>query len=91
VAYQVKILSLAEADLDSLDPGIRERILNRIVWLGENAEAVIHHRLVAMRDELQGLCRFRVGDYRIFYWVHPQTRILRVYRVQHRREAYREF
>jgi len=91
VAYQVKILSLAEADLDSLDPGIRERIVNRLVWLGQNAEVIIHHRLVAMPQGLEGLCRLRVGDYRIFYWVHPQTRILRIYRVQHRREAYREF
>jgi hypothetical protein len=31
----------------------------------KNAAAIIHRRLVGMPDELAGLCKLRVGDWRI--------------------------
>lgn len=77
------------ADLVDVDPKVRRRLLRRLVWLGENAPAVVHHRLVNMPDDLAGLCRIRVGDYRILYWVYPKQTLLRIYRIQHRREVCR--
>ena len=91
MAYQVIVLPSAEADLTSLDPAIRSRVLQRLVWLGQNAEVIIHHRLASMPDDLTGLCRIRIGDYRVLYWPYPKDKIVKVYRVQHRREVYREF
>ena len=89
MAYRVAVLPSAEADLEKLDPQVRRRILRRIVWLGENAAQAIHHQLTSLPDELAGLCRLRVGDYRILYWLdRPQER-LKVYRIQHRSEVYR--
>lgn len=72
-----------------MDPDIRRRLLRRLVWLAENASQVVHHRLTNMPDDLSGLCRLRVGDYRILYWVYPQESLLKLYRAQHRREVYR--
>ena len=40
-------------------------------------------------EDLAGLCRLRIGDHRILYWVYPQRGALKVYRIQHRREVYR--
>jgi mRNA interferase RelE/StbE len=89
VAYRVIILPTAETDLEKLDPEPRRRILRRVVWLGENASQVIHHQLVNMPDEFLGLCRLRVGDYRILYWLRREQEVLKVYRIQHRSEVYR--
>jgi mRNA interferase RelE/StbE len=89
VAYRIIVLPSAEADLEKLDPEVRRRILRRAVWLGENASQIIHHQLVNMPDELVGLCRLRVGDYRILYWPNQQHKLLKVYRIQHRSEVYR--
>jgi len=89
VAYRVAVLPSAEADLEALIPETRRRVLRRIVWLGQNAVEVVHHRLANMPDDLAGLCRLRVGDYRILYWAYPDDERLTVYRVQHRREVYR--
>ena len=36
-----------------------------ILWLAENAPDLIYRRLVGMPEELSGLCKVRVGDYRI--------------------------
>ena len=91
MAHQVLILPAAEADLASLDPAARNLVLQRLVWLGQNADAIIHHRLVNMPEDLAGLCRLRIGDYRVLYWVYQAKSTLKVYRVQHRREVYREF
>jgi len=89
VAYRVTVLPSAEADLEKLDPQVRRRILRRIVWLGENASQAIHHQLTGMPDELAGLCRLRMGDYRILYWIDRRQERLKVYRIQHRSEVYR--
>jgi mRNA interferase RelE/StbE len=89
VAYQIVVLPAAEADLENLDPGVRRRILRRLVWLGENAPQVVHHPLANMPADLAGLCRLRLGDYRILYWPDHHESLLKVYRVQHRSEVYR--
>jgi addiction module RelE/StbE family toxin len=89
VAYRITVLPSAETDLEKLDRDIRQRILRRIVWLGENASQVIHHPLANLPDELAGLCRLRVSDYRILYWIARQQETLKVYRIQHRSEVYR--
>ena len=89
MAHRVVVLPSAEADLEGLDAGARRRVLRRLVWFRRNASQVIHHRLANLPDALFGLCRFRVGDYRILYWSYPERRLLKVYRVQHRRDVYR--
>lgn len=89
MAYRVVVLPSAEADLEKLDAEIRRRVLRRLVWLGENAAQVVHHQLTNMPDDLAGLCRYRVGDYRIVCWIQHQLETLKVYRIQHRSEVYR--
>lgn len=89
MAYRVIVLPSAERDLERTDAEIRRRVLRRLIWVAENASEVVHHRLANMPDDLAGLCRIRVGDYRILYWVYPDRRLLKVYRIQPRREVYR--
>jgi len=89
VAHRLIVLPSAESDLAKLDHEPRRKILRRLVWLGENASQIIHHRLANMPEELSGLCRLRIGDYRILYWLYRQQEVLKVYRVQHRSEVYR--
>ena len=62
--YRVEIGPQAAQQLDGLDAaiGARER---KILWLAENAPDLIHRRLAGMPEELSGLCKLRVGDYRI--------------------------
>lgn len=57
---------------------------------GGNAAAMVHRRLVGMPEDLAGLCKLRIGDWRILYWVYPSQQIIRIYRIQHRSEVYRD-
>jgi len=70
VAYRTVVLPSAEADLERLDAGIRRRILRRLMWLAENAAEAVHYHLTSLPEDLLGLCRLRVGDYRVLYWVY---------------------
>ncbi len=89
--YRVEIGSKADAQLAELDPAIGASVERKILWLSENAVVMIHRRLVGMPDDLAGLCKLRVGDWRILYWVYHREEIVCIYRIQHRSEVYRSF
>jgi mRNA interferase RelE/StbE len=90
MSYEVEVGDKADAQLSRLGAAIGESVERKIQWLGENAAGMIHRRLVGMPDDLAGLCKLRVGDYRILYWVYPSKKLVRIYRVQHRSEIYRQ-
>ncbi len=89
MSYQVEIGGKADAQLAGLDTAIGAGVERKIQWLADNAAGMVHRRLVGMPVDLAGLCKLRVGDYRILYWIYPAKKIVRIYRIQHRSEVYR--
>jgi mRNA interferase RelE/StbE len=87
--YGVEIGRKASAQLAVLDSAIGASVERKMQWLGENAAVMVHRRLVGMPEDLAGLCKLRVGDYRILYWNYPAQELVRIYRIQHRSEVYR--
>lgn len=90
-SFRVEIGKRADAQLAELDAVIGASVERRMQWLAENAEAMVHRRLVGMPEDLSGLCKLRIGDWRILYWVYPSQKLVRIYRIQHRSEVYRDF
>ncbi len=88
-AFRVEVGRRADAQVAELDPVIGASVERRIQWLADNAEAMVHRRLVGMPEDLSGLCKLRIGDWRILSWVYPARRLVRIYRIQHRSEVYR--
>ena len=89
--YRVEVGGKADVQLAELDSVIEASVERKILWLAENAVVMVHRRLVGMPDELSGLCKLRIGDWRILYWVYPAQSLIRIYRIQHRSEVYRDF
>jgi mRNA-degrading endonuclease RelE of RelBE toxin-antitoxin system len=88
--YQVEVGGKADAQLAGLDAAIGASVERKIHWLAEDAAVMVHRRLVGMPEDLAGLCKLRVADYRILYWVYPAKKLVRIYRIQHRSEVYRQ-
>ncbi len=88
--YEIEVGGKADAQLAGLDTAIGASVERKIQWLAENAAGMVHRRLVGMPEDLAGLCKLRVGDYRILYWVYPAKELVRIYRIQHRSEVYRQ-
>ena len=91
MSYRVEIGSRTDAQLAGLDSAIGASVERKILWLAENAAVMIHRRLVGMPDDLASLCKLRVGDWRILYWVYHREENVRIYRIQHRSEINRGF
>jgi len=87
--YKITFLPDAEESFKKLDKPIQKRIAQKIDWLAENADKVIHHPLTSLPDDLRGLCRMRFGDDRIIYWVYAETKHITIYDIEHRGKDYR--
>ena len=84
MSYSVRIKDSAAKELARLPRDARERLVDAIDSLGETPLAGS-----ALKGQLLGLRRLRVGDYRIVYEVRENELVVLVVRVSHRREAYR--
>ncbi len=87
--YQIIILPEAQKSFKKIDKEIQSRVVQKIDWLSENANQIIHHQLSNLPDDLKGLCKERSGDYRILYWIYHEKCLIKIYNIEHRRTAYR--
>ena len=83
--HEVQIERAAEKDLRRLDDQTHDRVVKQIVALGKEPRPPGAKKLVGSANDW----RIRVGDYRVLYEIADSIRVVRVYRVRHRREAYR--
>ncbi len=77
--YRIRILDSATRELSQLDHVVGRRIVARIRWLAAHLDEL---KLERLTRDLEGLYKFRVGDYRIIYEVF--------HAIGHRREIYRK-
>ena len=87
--YKITFLPDAENSFKKLDKPVQGRIAQKIDWLAENADKVIHHPLKSLPDDLRGLCKVRMGDYHIIYWVYDDAKHIKIYEIEHRGKDYR--
>lgn len=85
--FEVVLTPEAQADIGRLDPSLQTRVLDRLEWMGQNAELMRHLRLRG--EEWAGCLRYRLGDYRLIYLLDRSERTLVVLKVGHRRDVYR--
>ncbi|RIK28932.1 MAG: type II toxin-antitoxin system mRNA interferase toxin, RelE/StbE family [Anaerolineae bacterium] len=85
--YQVILTPEAQADLRRIASATRTRLLDKLEWMGENAEFIQHQALQG--DEWKGCFKYRVGDYRIIYRIDHTVVKLTVLKIGHRREVYK--
>ena len=87
--YKITFLPDAAHSFKKLDKPVQKRLAEKIDWLMENADKIIHHPLKSMPEDLKGLCRMRIGDYRIIYWVHNYEKNINIYDIEHRGKDYK--
>lgn len=82
--YQVFLLPRARKDLEAFTGKLFSRLRDTILTLSKNARPASSIKLTG-----DGGYRIRVGDFRILYRVDDKEKKVFVYRIRHRREAYR--
>ena len=84
MSYSIRIKESAAKELRRVSKPHRIRIVDAIDRLAETP-----HLGSALKGDLRGLRRLRVGHYRILYEVQDDTLVVLIIRVAHRRDAYR--
>ena len=82
--YKLYLKRSVLKDLEAIPKAYRERILDRIKGLAENPRPKGAEKLTARED-----FRLRVGPYRILYRVSDRDATVVVFKVAHRKDAYR--
>lgn len=82
--YRVEIRRSANRELESLGPDIGRRVLGAIQRLSSDPRPPRCEKLSGSVSSY----RIRVGDYRILYEVDDNDRLITIFRVRHRRDAY---
>jgi mRNA interferase RelE/StbE len=83
--YRVIVERSAEKDLRRLPLDMRFRVADALRSLANDPRLVGSRKLAGTKHDW----RIRVGDYRVIYEIADSIRVVRVYRVRHRRDAYR--
>ena len=84
MSFSIRIKESAAKELRRVARPDRVRIAAAIDRLAETP-----HLGAALKGDLRGLRRLRVGDYRVVYEVRDEELVVLLVRVAHRRDAYR--
>lgn len=82
--YRLELSNIAHKQIESLPHRLAQRINEVIARLANEPRPAGSKKLMGIEGY-----RIRIGDYRILYTVNDESRLIIVYRVKHRREAYR--
>ena len=80
---------LAQKDLRSLDRSIAKRIVLKVQTYSKAEDPLVEAK--HLTEELNGLFRYRVGDYRVIFELggDGSITVLTVLRIKHRKDVYR--
>jgi mRNA interferase RelE/StbE len=82
--YRLEISHIAHKQIEAFPQRFARRVNEAVAGLAGEPRPVGAKKLIGIEGY-----RIRVGDYRILYVVKDESRLVTVYRVKHRREAYR--
>ena len=83
--FEIVLERTAEKDLRRLSDEVHDRVIEGISVLATDPRPPGSKKLAGSKSN----CRIRVGDYRVLYQIADIVRVVRVYRVRHRRNVYR--
>ena len=82
--FNVKFTPKGQKDLEKLPKDIQKRIIKKLEFFSKQDDPLVFSR--SLVDLPPATSRFRVGDYRIAFYVEQDT--IYVERTRHRKEVY---
>jgi len=86
MSYELLIERRAEKDLKKLETSLFTVVVEKIKSLSENPHPAGSRKLSGSQNDR----RIRIGDYRVLYEIDNKARTIKIMRVKHRREVYRD-
>ena len=81
--YRIAFRPAVVQDLAKVDQLMAQRLFDKTKWLASNVDNLRHEPIT---NDLPGLCKYSVGDWRIFYSIDRAGQILDVHCIAHKAE-----
>ena len=85
VSYEMRFIKSFDKDLRRLPRSMIPVIVNKVLKLSDKPRPPQSRKIKGTKDEY----RLRIGGYRVFYTIDDSRKLIIVFHVAHRREAYR--
>ena len=82
--YRILYDKRIEKDIRSISKDTLRSILEKIEKLGNNPRYKGTEKLVGIKGY-----RLRVGNYRVLYQIDDKEKVVKIFRIKHRKEVYR--
>ena len=88
MSWKVEVKPTAEKDYLKLDKKMRIRVKKSLLELEKSENPLLHSQVKPLTGKLQGDYRLRVGDWRILFTPDKDTKMLYVFAILPRGDAY---
>ena len=89
MSYDLHTTPTFDKAFKRLEAATAREINEKLQWLAMHPE-LLRHPLRHMPPALKGLQKYRVGDWRILFWVEHARGVITLYTVEHRSHIYRD-
>lgn len=83
--YRLAFSPAVSDDLAPLDNTLAQRLFDKTKWLASNVANLRHEAIVSDADDLPGVAKYAVGDWRIFYSIDRDDHLLIIHGIIHRK------
>ena len=87
MGYKIIPTKTFENSLRKLDHSIAKKLIKKIDELEKNIHNILPLHFVS--KQLIGLCKYKVGEWRILLWLDRAKKEIILYHIGHRKEIYR--
>ncbi len=87
--YRIDTTPEFDRNVKALDPSIAARVIKKVEWLAQHPE-LLKNPLKGMPEDLKGLQKYKVGDYRVLFWAEHHHKTIILYGVEHRSAVYKK-
>lgn len=88
MAYEVIFAKTFANSLQKLDKELQKRILDKLDYLALNPDLI--RKVKYVPRDMEGLCKYRIGSWRILLFVNHDSRSLICHDIDHRSKVYKK-
>jgi mRNA interferase RelE/StbE len=85
--YEVKLSSFASKFYFNANSGITKKLTKCFEYLEKNPYK--SNNIKRLSGRLENFFRFRIGEYRVIYSVNENKKVVEIFSIKHRKDAYK--
>ncbi len=81
--YRIAFRPSVVQDLRAVDPSMAQRLFEKTKWIASNVDNLRHEPIA---QDLPDLCKYAVGDWRIFYSIDGPDQLVDIHGIVRQRD-----